>query len=341
MKNVVNQVINRFTYDFSDMGQLRPNVVGRSSENIKQITDKFETQFTNLLEQSIPKTVTNNDLSEQSELQLFTSVSDQQITQPATDKGFGLTNDANKQLNNQSNSPININNRQSQADNNQNNIRLAQSLFSDNQSNLSPEALGLRLYQQYRANNLVKPNELALQNSNSDLDKDHITQFVVEWFETAKKASKTSGIPYEVIIAQAALETGWGRNLIKTIDNQSSYNYFGIKATSSWKGNSTRSTTREFINDSMVKIQDEFRVYNSKQHALADYLNLLTKNPRYQEVINAPDARTAAKALQQARYSTDPNYSDKLIQIISRIEDITKKTPPKSISDFKHIAFQE
>ena len=81
-------------------------------------------------------------------------------------------------------------------------------------------------------------------------------------------------------------------------------------------------------------------MYNSKQHALTDYLNLLTKSPRYRAVVNAPDARTAAKALQDAHYATDPSYSEKLIQIIGRIEQIAKNTPQKSISGFRQIAFK-
>ena len=57
-------------------------------------------------------------------------------------------------------------------------------------------------------------------------------------------------------------------------------------------------------------------------------------------MVNAPDARTAAKALQDANYATDPNYSEKLIQIINRIETIAKSIPPKSLSGFRQIAFK-
>lgn len=329
MKNLVNQSINRFAYDFSSIGQLRRNAVSGSSESVKQVADQFETLFVNMMMQSMRKAVPNGGLFNQSAMQLFTSMFDQQIAQQAAGKGLGLANIIAKQLNNQPNRSITP---QSQA----NNIELAQSLFSD--SNSSPTALGQMLYQQ--TNKLTNTNVKPLPTAVNDSDKDHITQFIVEWFEPAKKASKMSGIPYEVIIAQAALETGWGKKQIKTADNQPSHNYFGIKATSSWKGNSTRLTTREFLNNNMVKIQDEFRVYKSKQHALTDYLDLLTKSPRYRAVVNAPDARTAAKALQDAHYATDPNYSEKLIQIISRIEEIARNTPQKSISGFRQIAFK-
>ena len=339
MKNLVNQSINRFAYDFSSINQLRRDAVSGSNESIKQVADQFETLFVNMMMQSMRKAVPNGGLFNQSAMQLFTSMFDQQIAQQTAGKGLGLANIIAKQLTNQPHSAVNIN-AQSQANNNQTNLQLAQSLFSGNSSNLSPAALGQLLYQQHKANNLTNAdvNQLSLPTNHSD--QDPITQFVVEWFEPAKKAAKASGIPYEVIIAQAALETGWGKKQIKTADNQLSHNYFGIKASPSWKDSSTRLTTQEFLNNNRVKIQDDFRVYNSKQHAITDYLNLLTKNPRYRAVVNAPDARTAAKALQDANYATDPNYSEKLIQIINRIETIAKSIPPKSLSGFRQIAFK-
>ena len=341
MKNLINQSINRFAYDFSSINQLRRNAISGSTESIKQVADQFETLFVNMMMQSMRKTIPNGGLFNQSAMQLFTSMFDQQIAQQTAGKGLGLANVIAKQLNNQTHSSMNIN-AQSQVNNSQTNIKLAESLFSDNSSSISPAALGQMLYQQHKANNLTKTNinELSQKALVNNVDKDDITQFISEWIEPAKQAAKVSGIPYEVIIAQAALESGWGKKQIKTADNQPSYNYFGIKATSSWNGNATRLTTQEFLNNRMVKIQDQFRVYNSKQHALADYLNLLTKSPRYRAVINAPDARTAAKALQDAQYATDPNYSEKLIQIISRIEEIAKNTPQKTISGFRQIAYK-
>ena len=341
MKNQINQSINRFAYDFSNISQLRRNAVSGSRESIKQVADQFETLFVNMMMQSMRKAVPNGGLFNQSAMQLFTSMFDQQIAQQTAGKGLGLADIIAKQLINQSRSTVSIN-AQSQANHQQANMQLAQSLFSNNSSNLSPAALGQMLYQQHKTHEITQKNvnKLSLSTSLNRLDEDPITQFVVEWFESAKQAAKVSGIPYEVIIAQAALETGWGKKQIKTTDNQLSYNYFGIKASSSWRDNSTRLTTQEFLNNNKVKIQDDFRVYNSKQHAITDYLNLLTKNPRYRAVVNAPDARTAAKALQDANYATDPNYSEKLIQIINRIETIAKNTSQKSMSGFSQIAFK-
>ncbi|OCG17185.1 flagellar rod assembly protein/muramidase FlgJ [Gilliamella sp. wkB292] len=340
MNNKIGQSFNRFAYDLSSLHHLKRNVTTGANDSIKQVAEQFETLFINMMMQSMRKAVPEGGLFTSAATQLFTSMFDQQIAQQSAGKGLGLANMLTQQLAKSSSDSAKIN-MQSNSNNKQPNLKLAQSLFSENTSHLSPQALGQMLYHQHKTDNAsqLKSNELAFNTSRQDLDADHVTTFVQQWLKPAKQASGVSGIPYEVIIAQAALETGWGQKEIKTEDNATSHNYFGIKATPAWKGSSTRLTTQEFVNNRMIKIQDEFKVYNSKQHALTDYLNLLTKSPRYRAVVNAPDARSAAKALQAANYATDPNYSDKLIQIIGRIEQIAATIPSISTSGFKQIAF--
>ncbi|NUF27937.1 flagellar assembly peptidoglycan hydrolase FlgJ [Gilliamella sp. ESL0254] len=342
MNNTIGQSINRFAYDLSGLNQLKRSAINGSSESVKQVAKQFESLFINMMMQSMRKAVPESGLFSQSATQLFTSMFDQQIAQQAAGKGFGLADIITKQLTHNT-SPSTKVNLQSNASNTQQHLRLAQSLFSDNSSNITPQALGQMLYRSHKETQTTKQtsstHELSLQTPIKGDKEEHIVKFVKDWLEPAKQAAKNSGIPYEVIIAQAALETGWGQKQIKTANNQSSHNYFGIKATASWSGDSTRLITQEFLNNKMIKIEDDFRVYNSKQHALTDYIHLLTQSPRYRAVVNAPDARTAAKALQAAHYATDPNYGDKLIQIISRIEQIAETNPPTKVMGFKQIAF--
>ncbi|KES17941.1 rod-binding protein [Gilliamella apicola] len=175
MKDIVNQSINRFAYDFSSISQLRREAVSGSSESIKKVADQFETLFINMMMQSMRKAVPSGGLFNQSSMQLFTSMFDQQIAQQAAGKGFGLSDIIAKQLTNQSNKAVNINNQSQTNNNNQTNKQLAQSLFGDNNqsSNLTPEALGQILYQQYKTNNLSQANvnELSLQTMFDGLNK--------------------------------------------------------------------------------------------------------------------------------------------------------------------------
>ncbi|OCG23044.1 flagellar rod assembly protein/muramidase FlgJ [Gilliamella sp. wkB108] len=335
---MIGQSLNRFAYDLTGLNQLKQHAAKGSTESVEQVAQQFESLFINMMMQSMRKAVPEGGLFNQTSSQLFTAMFDQQIAQQAAGKGLGLADIITKQLTANVSSQTNIQ-AQSHANNSQQNLHLAKSLFGKASSNLTPQALGQMLYRNNNETSLQQSKSLPKLTTDDTIEEDYVTEFVKDWLEPAKQAAKKSGIPYEVIIAQAALETGWGQKQIKTENNQSSHNYFGIKSTSSWQGRSTRLTTQEYINNTMIKIQDEFKVYNSKQHALTDYLNLLTKNPRYRGVVKAPDARTAAKELQAAHYATDPEYSNKLIQIINRIEQIAKNNHMINASGFKQIAF--
>lgn len=146
------------------------------------------------------------------------------------------------------------------------------------------------------------------------------SHFISRMLEPAMAAAKKSGIPHQLIIAQAALESGWGNKEITTTNGKPSHNLFGIKATPDWKGESTEITTTEFVNGTAQKVKAAFRVYPSYSEALADYTSLLTNNPRYQNVARSGSPERAAHALQSGGYATDPAYAKKLINIINQVK---------------------
>ncbi len=144
--------------------------------------------------------------------------------------------------------------------------------------------------------------------------------FVQRLTPHAVQASRESGVPSHLILGQAALESGWGRREIRLPDGSNSYNLFGIKATGNWNGKVAEVMTTEYHNGIASKQVEKFRAYESYTEAFSDYARLLRDNPRYAQVVqpgqNAPDA---ARALQRAGYATDPNYADKLVGIMQRI----------------------
>ncbi len=119
---------------------------------------------------------------------------------------------------------------------------------------------------------------------------------------------KKYGVLASLTIAQAILETGWGKS---TIGN----NIFGIKATSSWKGKVQQVKTHEYVNGEKIYIDANFRDYNSIYESLEDRFKLLSSS-RYKKVIESKDYKEAAQEIYKAGYATDPNYPNKLIQII-------------------------
>lgn len=149
--------------------------------------------------------------------------------------------------------------------------------------------------------------------------------FISRLLRPAQEAAQQSGLHPHLILAQAALESGWGKREIPTADGSPSHNLFGIKATGNWKGKTTEITTTEYINGVKQKVKAAFRVYDSYEHALADYAKLLTKNPRYRDVAQSDSPEQGAKALQAGGYATDPAYAKKLITIIQKVKGDIKQ----------------
>lgn len=149
--------------------------------------------------------------------------------------------------------------------------------------------------------------------------------FISRLLRPAQIAARQSGVHPQLILAQAALESGWGQREIPTADGRPSHNLFGIKAGGDWQGKTTEVMTTEYINGVKQKIKASFRVYDSYEHALADYTKLLTKNPRYAGVAHSRSPEQAAKALQAGGYATDPAYAKKLISIIQKVKGDIKQ----------------
>jgi flagellar protein FlgJ len=135
----------------------------------------------------------------------------------------------------------------------------------------------------------------------------------------ALQASRDSGVPAQLMLGQAALESGWGRREIRLPDGSNSYNLFGIKAGRDWTGKVAEITTTEYNNGIASKQGGKFRAYASYAEAFTDYAHLLRDNPRYANVLQGLGADGAAHALQDAGYATDPDYADKLVRVMNRI----------------------
>jgi flagellar protein FlgJ len=143
--------------------------------------------------------------------------------------------------------------------------------------------------------------------------------FVERVWPHALEAGRVTSIPGHFIVAQAALESGWGRGEIRHPDGRGSHNLFNIKAGRGWAGDTVEVLTTEYVNGAPQKQVDRFRAYRSYAEAFADYASLLKSNPRYSNVIGQQDGAGFARALQQAGYATDPMYADKLARVIGSV----------------------
>jgi len=146
-------------------------------------------------------------------------------------------------------------------------------------------------------------------------------EFVATMLPMAEQAAKRIGIDPRYLVAQAALETGWGKSVMRNTDGSSSHNLFGIKATGNWDGGQARAITSEYRDGQFVKETAAFRSYDSYQDSFHDLVSLLQNNARYQDAVKAADnPEQFVQELQKAGYATDPNYASKISQIARQMK---------------------
>ena len=150
--------------------------------------------------------------------------------------------------------------------------------------------------------------------------------FVKALIEPAQKVQKALGVPFEVVIAQAALETGWGQKIIEDENGKSSNNLFNIKADSRWTGDKVSKDTLEFEEGTMVKKSEPFRTYQSLTDSVNDYIHFLSSSERYEEALqNSSNVEHFLQGLQKAGYATDPQYADKILGTLKSVTNLLAK----------------
>ena len=150
--------------------------------------------------------------------------------------------------------------------------------------------------------------------------------FVTKLYPHAKKAADALGTQPEVLIAQSALETGWGQKMIKSADGQQSNNSFNIKADKRWQGDKAQVSTLEYEQGSAVKRKADFRVYDSLEQSFNDFVSFISNGERYQEAKAVAEKPVEfIQALQNAGYATDPQYANKVINVMKSITQEVKQ----------------
>jgi len=139
-------------------------------------------------------------------------------------------------------------------------------------------------------------------------------EFIGTVAPAARDFQQRHGVYASITIAQAILESGWGKFIpVDKYTGKNSYNLFGLKGQG--PAGSVRSDTREFRDGKLVMVETEFRAYHSWEESIADHNSFLLSE-RYRPVREASGYREAAKSLQSLGYATDPEYASKLIRII-------------------------
>lgn len=140
-------------------------------------------------------------------------------------------------------------------------------------------------------------------------------RFIMDAVEPAQASQRETGVPASVTIAQAALESDWGRSRLATVG----HNYFGIKASSGpGPAGVINMQTGEVLNGRSVTVTAGFRAYHNMEESFADHGQFLRKNQRYAACFETKDPKEFARRLKAAGYATDPQYATKLINLMNK-----------------------
>ncbi|MEN8179482.1 MAG: flagellar assembly peptidoglycan hydrolase FlgJ [Pseudomonadota bacterium] len=165
------------------------------------------------------------------------------------------------------------------------------------------------------------PESSEIKPSSPVQSLDSPEKFVKSLWSAAEQAASTIGLPTEALLAQAALETGWGNHVMSAGNGKSSHNLFGIKADQRWDGDQVRRDTLEYENGVAIRKRDAFRAYRSYDESFQDYVAFLQSSPRYAEALaKGHDSQAYFSALQDAGYATDPKYAEKILRVMDGTE---------------------
>jgi flagellar protein FlgJ len=171
--------------------------------------------------------------------------------------------------------------------------------------------------------NKLKPKGVAVSEFTSP------QHFISVLYPHAEKAAKTLGTSAEVLIAQSALETGWGQKVVRRNDGTMSHNLFNIKADKRWQGEKTSVNTLEFEKGIPVQQKADFRMYDDLEQSFSDFVSFIGQGDRYEDARKVASEPTQfIRALQKAGYATDPQYANKVINVMKSVKEGLKSVLP-------------
>ncbi|MFN7085449.1 MAG: flagellar assembly peptidoglycan hydrolase FlgJ [Burkholderiales bacterium] len=291
------EISARLAFDTQGVDALRAQAQRDPDRALKSAARQFEALFMNMLLKSMREASAQDGMFDNDQTRLYTSLLDQQLSQSLSKQGgIGLADIMIRQLTRLS--AANATEAQARTE--------AAGGLPEGGAQTAPPAAGAVAPQ--------KPGEAGAGTPAA------IRDFMARHWESARAASEATGVPARFLLAQAALESGWGRQEIRGADGAASFNLFGIKAGRNWSGRVVETLTTEYSGGVASKTTERFRAYGSYAESFRDYANLLLGNPRYSQVLAQQDAAGFARGLQRAGYATDPRYAEKLTNIINGIE---------------------
>jgi flagellar protein FlgJ len=273
-----------FYADFQGLDRLRASAARQDPQALREAARQFEGLFTAMMLKSMREASLGSGLGDSEETKTYQDMYDQQLAlQMAHGKGLGLAD------------------------------MLMQQLTRANAAHGTAAAT---------------PAAAATRPAASAAGADKISSaqqasFVRTLEPLAQSAGQSLGVAPDTLIAQAALETGWGRNMPTDSNGRSSSNLFGVKAGDSWRGAAVQANTTEYDQGTPSTTRAAFRSYGDASQSVGDYVSLLQTSPRYAGALGAgSDVHAFANGLQRGGYATDPNYVNKLVATVATLRQL-------------------
>lgn len=293
---MVSQMDAAFNYnDLHGLNEVRAKARANDPEALRVVAQQFESMFINMVLKSMREAtdVMASDMFDSNETRFYRDMHDQQLSLTLSQQGgYGLADTLYEQL--------------------------LRQLPNSPEQGVAPDVRPLN-----ESNRPILPVRSTPRDNLKPVQTEKIETaptgpqaFINKVRPYAEQAAAAIGVDARVLIAQAALETGWGQHMISRSDGSDSYNFFGIKANRAWQGDSAETMTHEYIDGTAITMKDRFRAYSSPAESFEDYVRFISDNPRYQSALQQADSPAGyARALQQAGYATDPAYADKILRI--------------------------
>ncbi|MFI4867190.1 MAG: flagellar assembly peptidoglycan hydrolase FlgJ [Steroidobacteraceae bacterium] len=277
-----------FYADFQGLDRLRASAARQDPQALREAARQFEGLFTAMMLKSMREASLGGGLGDSQETQTYQEMYDQQLSlQMAHGKGLGLAE------------------------------MLMQQLTRANAAHSTAAAPSSSA----GANAAAPPATSAA--GGDKISSAQRVNFVRTLEPLAQSAGNSLGVAPDTLIAQAALETGWGRNMPVDSNGRISSNLFGVKAGDSWRGAAVQATTTEYAQGTPSTTRAAFRSYGDAAQSVGDYVSLLRASPRYASALGAgSDVQAFGSGLQRGGYATDPDYVNKLVATVATLRQL-------------------
>lgn len=273
--------------DFAGLEKLKSSAAHNDPAALRQVAKQFESLFARMMIKSMRDAIGKDPIFGSDQAQTYQGMFDDQLSLQLTQgKGLGLADMLTRQL------------------------QHAGAAAGSASAAPTPGKGGA-----LPANRLGATGSTTAPASNAEQ-----TNFISQVWPEAEAAARQLGVHPVSLVAQAALESNWGRSVPRGADGTSSNNLFGIKAGSRWSGASVTAATQEYQAGSATTTSAAFRAYASPAESFQDYVALLRGNPRFSAALGSGTSVSSfASALQQGGYATDPDYAQKVTAVAGQV----------------------